>query len=187
MLDMLRHFTLEMAVIGAVRVLGSLPVLRWAAAGAVIAILTDLSDLFLMNLLSLGGVYDYQSFDKLFDQVYMATFLVVALRWVGTERTIAVALYLYRLAGVLLFEATGNRSVLLVFPNLFEFWFVFVAFSRHWRPGTVSSPAYAGSTLAGLLIFKEGQEWVIHQGRLLDSFTAVEAVQAIWRWLTPPY
>ena len=51
--------------------------------GAIIAILVDFSDLFMMNLLTLGGLRDYQAFDKQVDLVYMATFLIVALRWSG--------------------------------------------------------------------------------------------------------
>ena len=96
--------TLEELVITAVRVAGSLPVLRWALAGAILAILVDFSDLFMMNLLRLGGVRDYQSFDKIVDLVYMATFLAVALRWSGTPRTVAVALFGYRILGVAAFE-----------------------------------------------------------------------------------
>ena len=38
---------MEIVVIGAIRVLGSLPVLRWAFVGALIAIAVDLSDLVL--------------------------------------------------------------------------------------------------------------------------------------------
>ena len=73
--------TLEELIVAAARVAGSLPVLRWALAGAILAIVIDFSDLFMMGLLSFGGVRDYQSFDKTVDLVYMATFLVAALRW----------------------------------------------------------------------------------------------------------
>jgi hypothetical protein len=86
--------TLEVLVIGAIRVLGSLPVLRWPLAGGLLAVLVDLSDLLLRDTLDLGGIPDYQSFDKWADQVYLGLFLVVALRWSGVERSIAVALYL---------------------------------------------------------------------------------------------
>jgi hypothetical protein len=64
--------TLEERVSAAVCVAGSLFVLRWALAGGVIAVLTDLSDLLLGSYLSLGGVGNYQSLDKRLDQVYPA-------------------------------------------------------------------------------------------------------------------
>jgi len=135
-----------MWVIALVRVVGSLAVLRWPFYGAIAAILIDLSDLFLMNLLDLGGVRDYQTFDKALDQVYLAAFLFVAWRWGGMERAVAVALYGFRMLGFLVFEVTGTRDVLLLFPNVFEFWFVFCAARRHfgWEdrlPLTLRLPA----------------------------------------------
>jgi len=176
--------TLEELVIAVLRVAGSLLVFRWAFVGGVIAILTDFGDLFLKNLLHLGGVRDYQSFDKWLDQVYMAAFLAVALRWAPAPRTIAVVLYTWRLAGFVVFEVTGARTVLLAFPNLFEFWFLFVASTPHWRPGFRYTARATGLVLGVLLAVKEFQEYALHQARWLDGFTAVEAVQAIWDWLT---
>ena len=99
--------TLEELVIASARIVGSLPVLRWAFAGAIIAILVDFSDLFMMNLLTLGGLRDYQAFDKLVDLVYMATFLIVALRWSGVARNVAVALFAFRIVGVAVFEVVA--------------------------------------------------------------------------------
>lgn len=179
--------TLEVLVIAALRIAGSLPVLRWAFAGAIIAIVVDLSDLFAMNLLHLGGFPDYQEKDKWLDQVYLATFLIVALRWRGPVRTIAVTLYLFRLAGFVAFEVTDDRRVLALFPNVFEFWFVAVAAALHWRPAWVEAPTRRGLALAlvVLTVAKVAHEYVLHVARALDGFTAVEAVHAIWRWIVP--
>ena len=222
--------TTEEIIIAIVRILGSLPVLFFPFPGAIIAMLTDLSDLFLMNLLHLGGVDDYQSYDKWLDQVYMLTFLAVALRWSApwrTPRNIAIALYAYRLAGFAAFEAPSERAIRIAFPNLFEFWFVFVAGLKHFHleasvgmgpspdsdpknavgQGPRPDPAPAGPDhphLANLIPFrydhrqlaivlpvllaaKLAQEFSLHVGRFLDDFTAAEAVEWIWRMLTPPY
>src|SRR5215213_6003879 len=120
-----------MWLIAIVRLLGALPVLRWTFAGALIAMAVDQTDLFMMNLLDLGGVSDYQTFDKYLDQAYLLAFLLVALRWQGPARTVAVALYIYRLAGLVTFELTQDRDVLLFFPNFFEYWFVLIAALKH--------------------------------------------------------
>jgi len=88
--------TQEMLIIAAVRVAGSLPVLRWPLLGGVLALLVDQSDLFMMNLIDLGGVSDYQRFDKYLDQVYMLAFLAVAVRWEAVPRSLALGLYGYR-------------------------------------------------------------------------------------------
>ena len=119
--------TTEMWIIAAIRVGSALPVLRWPLAGAFIALFVDLSDLFLRDWLQLGGVKDYQSFDKWLDQAYMITFLIVALRWEPVPRNIAIALFAFRLVGLIAFELTGDREILILFPNLFEFWFIFIA------------------------------------------------------------
>jgi hypothetical protein len=112
--------TPELAIIAAVRVLGSLPVLRWPFSGGLLAVAVGLSDLFLRELIDQGGVPDYQSADKWLDQVYLGAFLAVALRWERRERAIAIGLYGLRLVGFVVFELSGERLVLLLFPNVFE-------------------------------------------------------------------
>ncbi len=176
--------TPEVLIIGTIRVLGSLPVLRWPLAGAIIAILIDLSDLLLMNVIDLGGLGDYQAFDKYVDQVYMVTFLIVAWRWGGTDRAIGFALYAYRLVGFVAFELTGARELLLAFPNLFETWFLFAAAVRHFRIEFRWTPLRIVTVGGLLLVVKEAQEYALHGARLFDDITALEALRLVWRWLT---
>jgi hypothetical protein len=175
--------TLEVVVIATIRIVGSLPVLRWPFLGGLLAILVDLSDLLLMDALDLGGIPDYQSLDKWLDQFYLALFLIVALRWTNPARTIAIALYGYRLVGFVLFELTGERGLLLLFPNVFEFWFLLVAFVGDSRVATWSVTRL-GLTLVLLTLLKEAQEWALHGARLFDSIGALEAIDLVWRRLT---
>lgn len=170
--------TLEILLIAAIRAAGSLPVLRWPLAGAILAILVDLADLLLRDTLDLGGVGDYQSLDKWLDQVYLGAFLVVALRWHGPARSIAVALYAYRLVGFALFEVTGERALLLVFPNVFEFWFLLVAAVGPARVAGWSMGRLAVVLLA-LTALKEVQEWAIHGARLFDGMSSLEFLDRI--------
>ncbi len=179
--------TTEMWVIAAVRIAGSLPVLRWPLWGAVIAMLFDLSDLFMMNLLHMGGVHGYQSFDKWLDQVYMAAFLIAALRWEAAPRAIAAALYAYRAAGFLAFEATGERALLIAFPNLFEAWYLLVAGVKEFHIDIHRQRPLVITAAAALLALKFFQEYALHIGKWLDGFTAVEAVEGIWDWLRGPF
>ncbi len=176
--------TLEVLIVVLVRVAGSLPVLRWALAGGILAILVDLSDLLLFDVLDLGGVPDYQRLDKLLDLVYMTAFLVVALRWTGPDRWVAIALFAWRMVGFAAFEATGERALLLVFPNVFEPWFLLVALLHHrWNP-VPWTPLGLAAALAGLLAVKELQEWALHAARLFDDITALQAIDRAWSWLT---
>lgn len=179
--------TAEMWIIAAVRIAGSLPVLRWPLWGAVLAILVDGSDLFMMNLLHLGGVHGYQSFDKWLDQVYLAAFLIVALRWEALPRTIAVTLYAYRLVGFAAFEAAGERAILIAFPNLFEACFLLVAGIKEFRIDVTRQRPLVIAVAAVLVALKFFQEYALHVGKWLDGFTAFEAVEAMWDWLTGPF
>ena len=176
--------TLEVLVIAVVRIAGSLPVLRWPLAGALLAIAVDTSDLLLRDTLDLGGVPDYQSLDKWLDQVYMACFLLVALRWRGVERNVAIGLYLFRLVGFAAFELTGERALLFLFPNVFELWFLAVAALHRLRPGAPWTGARVALALIVLTAIKEVQEWALHVGRISDGFTSLDALSGLWRWLT---
>src|SRR5215212_403608 len=176
--------TLEMVLIAVARMLGSLPVLAWPFWGGLLASLVDLSDLFMMDLLHLGGVHDYQAFDKYLGQVYLLAFLAVALRWRAPERAAAVALYAYRLAGFALFEATDSRHILLFFPNLFEVWFLLIAGLHQFQVRLSLRDRRLWLACAALAALKLFQEYALHQARWLDSFTALEATEAIWHWLT---
>ena len=175
--------TREMLIIGAIRIAGSLPVLRWPLAGAILAIVIDFSDLFFMGWIDAGGLGDYQHFDKAMDLVYMATFLFVALRWRPWARRVAIALFVYRIVGVIAFEVVGDRAVLLAFPNLFEFWFVMVAALLHWRPQAELTGRQTAGALAVLLAAKETQEYVIHGAKWLDQYVATEVAADLWRWI----
>lgn len=175
--------TLEVIVVAVIRIAGSLPVLRWPFLGGLLAILVDLSDLLLRDLLDLGGVPDYQSLDKWLDQVYLAAFLLVALRWTGQARTVAIALYAFRLVGFVAFEITQERALLLFFPNAFEFWFIAVAALGDRRVASWSRGrlAIALIVVTGL---KELQEWALHGARLFDTIGTLEAIDLVWRRLT---
>ena len=173
--------TWQIAVFVVFRVLTALPTLRWPFAGALFAVVTDFSDLFLMN--AIGGIEDYQRLDKLCDLAYMLVFLKVALGWAGLERGVAVVLFAYRMIGEVVFELSGARWTLLVFPNVFEFWFIAVAALHHYRPGAALSRRDAVVAFVLLLLGKEAQEYFLHFDRFLDSFTAFDAVTGIWRTL----
>jgi hypothetical protein len=175
--------TAQVGFIALYRILGSLPTLRWPLAGGLVAIFVDLTDLFWMNILGVPGGPEYQVFDKVADQVYLAVFLVVALRWTGPERTVSIALYCYRLVGFVLFELTGERALLLLFPNVFEFWFIFVAAFHHFRPAMAWHSWQLAIVLTPLIVAKEIQEWSLHWARMFDNITFLEALEHIRRWL----
>jgi hypothetical protein len=167
----------------AFRVATALPVLRWPLAGGLLAIGGDLADLLLRDLFGIGDL-DYQLLDKLLDQVYLLLFLVVALRWEGVERQVAVVLYVYRLVGSALFLLTDERLVLLLFPNVFETWFLLVALLHHRREPVRWTPALLAIALAGATAVKLVQEWALHGGRIFDGISSLEFLEQVRRLLT---
>jgi hypothetical protein len=180
------------ASVGLYRIAGSLLVLRWPFWGGVAAVACDLFDLLLFNLFVVHGGWagidpdTYQAFDKWADQVYLAAFLYVALRdFAPGPRLIAVALWLYRCAGFLAFEAGWvPREALLLFPNVFEPWFLAVAFTLRYRPSFAWTPVRSAAVLAVLLGAKLLQEWALHAARLFDSLTFLGVLESLWESLT---
>ena len=171
--------TTEEIIIAVYRVLGSLPVLFFPFPGAILAMLVDNFDVLLKGTLDEGGVSDYHAFDKWLDLVYMVTFLIVALRWQGAARNIAVGLFVYRLIGVVLFEVTNIRLFLFFFPALFENFFLFYAVLLRFFPDYDLTPRRLGYWLAILLVPKMVQEYVLHYRQWLDDVVAIEVIEDV--------
>ena len=163
------------------RLVGALPVLRWPLAGGLLAIGFDLADLLVRDLL--GGVPDYQALDKWLDQAYLAAFLVVSRRWSEPARSIALALYVVRLAGFLAFEATGERAILVMVPNVFEFWFLAVAAAGHQRIAAWSRSRTI-LLLTVVAAAKLVHEWALHGARLFDGISSLQFLELVGRSLT---
>ena len=162
--------TLEEIIVVSVRLLGSLPVLKYAFLGSVFAVLIDLSDLFIIGNLDLGGVRNYQEFDKVLDLVYMSTFLLVSLRWERKEKLISISLFAYRLIGLILFEFTGERYLLLLFPNVFEFWVIGITFLKFRKKHKIIPDSSLIKVFLGSFILKLIQEWILHWNKFLDNY-----------------
>lgn len=167
----------------AFRVATALPVLRWPLAGGLVAVGGDLADLLLRDLLGIGGL-DYQLLDKLLDQVYLVLFLVVALRWEGVERQVSIVLFSFRLVGSLLFLVGDERLVLLLFPNVFETWFLLVALLHHRQRPVRWTPGRLAVALAGVTAVKLVQEWALHGARVFDGISSLEFLDEVRRLLT---
>jgi hypothetical protein len=111
----------------------------------------------------------YQSFDKALDIYYLAIAYVTTLRNWRSQAAVRVALFLfyYRLVGVLAFELTGERAMLLIFPNTFEFFFIAYSLIELRFDPAKRSPRFWVGVAAGLWIFvKLPQEYWIHVAQL---------------------
>ena len=69
--------------------------------------------------------------------------------------------------GVVLFELTGMRELLLIFPNTFEYFFIFYEAVRlFWDPRRMSDKVLLGATAFIWIFIKLPQEWWIHVAQL---------------------
>jgi hypothetical protein len=69
---------------------------------------------------------NYQSYDKAMDVFYLSIAYLASLRNWSNPAAVRASrfLFFYRQIGVVLFELTGLRFLLLVFPNTFEYFFI---------------------------------------------------------------
>ncbi len=117
------NVTMGLPTATVIRILASLPILRYPLSGFVLAILVDKWDWFWLGA---GGRDEefqalYQAWDKILDSFALGLAAVVALRWRDRRaRALALTTFALRAVGVVAFVATGARWLLIVFPNVFE-------------------------------------------------------------------
>lgn len=154
----------ETVVIG-LRLVVPLLILRFWVAGGITAMLLDGADVIITDALDMGGFGDhYAELDKALDSYYLTLELLVAFGWRNAwARLPAVALFAYRLVGVVLFEVTDARIFLFIFPNMFENWWLYVAVVMKWFPRAV--PRDARTVIIPMLVLlvpKMAQEYLLH-------------------------
>ncbi len=126
-----------LGLIVALRALVPLLIFRWNLAGALLAIAADGSDAIIQDLLGVEPLRGwYHEFDKVFDTYYLGIELVVGWRWCDpVARWMLAGLFGLRLCGVVAFELTGLRPLILFSPNVFENYYLVLAGLRSVRPG----------------------------------------------------
>ena len=99
--------------------------------GFIAAMLADsLADCMLVDILGGGFGANYHFFDKWLDFYMLAIAAIVSLRFKKLEKYTCLVLFSIRAVGIILFEITHSHLVLVFFPNVFEFFFVFITFTK---------------------------------------------------------
>lgn len=152
-------------VIITLRLFVPLLILRWWVVGGITAMLLDASDVIIIEPLGMGGFGDhYAQLDKVLDLWYLGLELWVSFFWRSPwAKWTSIALFVYRVVGVVLFESIGARVILFIFPNLFENWWLYCVMVMKWRPSL--TPSNAKSTLVPLVLLlvpKMPQEYLLH-------------------------
>jgi L-ascorbate metabolism protein UlaG (beta-lactamase superfamily) len=111
----------------------------------------------------------YQGYDKALDVYYLSiAYLSTFRNWTDPfAARVAQMLWYYRLVGVVAFELTQVRALLLVFPNTFEYFFIAYEVVRlGWNPARLSHRAVIGMAAFIWIFIKLPQEWWIHVAQL---------------------
>lgn len=152
-----------LVVIGRLLVPMLIPV--YPLPGIIAAMLLDLRDQVAFLASGIGGVGDYQAYDKAFDIYCLAIAYTATLRnWVGRDAfVLGRALWYYRLVGVALFEYIGARWLLLLFANTFEYYFAFIEAIKVARnPFVLPTRRLAMIAAFIWIVVKVPQEWSLH-------------------------
>lgn len=155
-------------VVGA-RVLVPLLIPRFPLPGLLASLVIDGIDQSVFQAFTDLDLTNYQSYDKALDIYYLTiAYLSVLRNWRSRFAVgIAAVLWYYRLVGVLGFEFTQARWLLMAFPNTFEYFVIAVEVVRtRWNPERLSHRALLGLAAFVWVGIKLPQEWWIHVAQL---------------------
>jgi len=155
----------------ALRLLIPLGILRYPLPAIIAALVIDAADQTIFQQTTNIDLeeFNYQGYDKALDIYYLAIAYIATFRnWrSGPAVLIAAGLWYYRLVGVTLFELTQWRPLLILFPNTFEYFFIFMAAVRlQWDDRKLSARTVAAAAAAIWVFIKLPQEYWIHIAQL---------------------
>lgn len=119
----------------------------------------------------------YQNYDKAMDLFYLSiAFLSTLQNWTSRAAVqISRFLFFFRMVGVLVFELTGVRAVLLLFPNTFEYFFIcYEAVRLRWDPRRFGLRFWLLAAALIWIVIKLPQEYWIHVAQLDVTDTLAE-------------
>ncbi len=152
-------------IIVGLRLIVPLAIPRYPLPAIIAAATLDGLDLGIFTGLTNLDVTNYQSYDKALDVYYLAIAYLSTMRnWTNVDAVVAARILIYlRLLGSLAFELTGIRWMLLVFPNAFEYFFVFYHLvALRWNPERLSRKDIL-VVIAGIwVVIKLPQEYWLH-------------------------
>jgi hypothetical protein len=165
-------------VVVASRVLVPLAIPRFPLPAMLAALVIDGIDQTIFQTFTSLDLAGYQSYDKALDVYYLSIAYVATLRnWTHLAAFgVSRFLYYYRLVGVVLFELSQVRAVLLIFPNTFEYFFdLYEAVRVRWNPLRMSPRLVIGAAAFIWIFIKLPQEWWIHVAQL-DATDTIKTV-----------
>lgn len=164
--------TSDMLVFWAVviaRFLLPLTIPRYPLPGVLACLILDGIDQTIFQLFTDLPLEGYQSYDKSLDIYYLSiTYLSTLRNWSNLYAfKLDRFLFYYRLVGVAIFELTQLRPILLIFPNTFEYFFIFYEAVRlKWDPNVLTKRKLITAAAIIWVFIKIPQEYWIHVAQL---------------------
>ncbi|HWL45151.1 MAG TPA: hypothetical protein VNQ73_19565 [Ilumatobacter sp.] len=174
--------TAVIVTVVALRFLVPLFIPRFPLPAILVALVIDAVDQTIFQAVTDDPLPGYQAYDKALDVYYLTIAYCATMRNWRDPVAFGVArfLFLYRLVGVVLFETTHQRWLLLVFPNTFEYFFIaYEVVATRWDPRRLRAAAVVSMALAIWVFVKLPQEFWIHVAQL-DVTDFVSANPWVW-------
>jgi len=152
-------------VVAAARFLLPLTIPRYPLPGIVASLVLDGVDQTIFQQFTSLPLEGYQGYDKALDIYYLTIAYISTLRnWVNRFAfRVGRLLFFWRLAGVALFELIHLRPLLLIFPNTFEYFFIFYeAYRLRWDPKRMTKKLLIGAAAFIWMVIKLPQEYWLH-------------------------
>ena len=144
-------------------------IFRYPLPAILAALVIDAADQTIFQNYTDLDLTGYQGYDKALDVYYLAiAYLSTFRNWADPfAARAAQLLWYYRLVGVVAFELSQVRALLLIFPNTFEYFFIaYEAVRLGWDPRRLSRRQVIGMIAFIWIFIKLPQEWWIHVAQL---------------------
>lgn len=142
---------------------------RYPLPGIIGALILDAVDQTTFHQFTDSNLTGYQSYDKALDVYYLAIAYISMFRNCANLAAFEVGRFLwyFRLVGVTAFELLDLRVLLLIFPNTFEYFFIFISVVRlRWNPWRMTRNVVVGAAAFIWIVIKLPQEYWIHVAKL---------------------
>jgi len=152
-------------VVLALRLLVPLGIPRYPLPAILAAFVLDGLDQTVFQRFTALDLEFYQGYDKALDVYYLTLAYIATLRNWANLVAFEVSRFLlyYRLVGVVLFELSQLRPILLLFPNTFEYFFDFYEGVRlRWDPRRLGRNAVLAAAALIWIVIKLPQEYILH-------------------------
>jgi hypothetical protein len=138
---------------------------RYPLPGVLACLIIDGIDQTIFQTFTNLRLDNYQGYDKALDVYYLTITYISTLRnWTNLFAfNLDKFFFYYRLFGVTVFELIQFRPLLMIFPNTFEYFFIFYGIVRlKWDPRRLSRLDLIGAAALIWILIKLPQEYIIH-------------------------